>query len=140
MSRRPHRHSIAVRYGEIDQQGVVFNAHYLAYIDDALEGWLDEALGELRASVGWDMMLKRVAIEWQGSLRRGDTVDIDVAIQRWGETSWDVGFVGTCRSQAVFAARVVYVSVRLGGAEQPMVTPAAIRERLGEPLELPVPS
>jgi len=33
----PYRHSIRVRYGEVDRQGVVFNAHYMAYMDDALE-------------------------------------------------------------------------------------------------------
>ena len=32
--------SSPVRYGECDQQGVVFNAHYLAYVDDALDQWL----------------------------------------------------------------------------------------------------
>ena len=33
-------HEIAVRYGEVDQQGVVFNAHYLAYVDDAMDHWM----------------------------------------------------------------------------------------------------
>jgi acyl-CoA thioesterase FadM len=28
-----------VRYGEVDMQRVVFNAHYLAYCDDAVERW-----------------------------------------------------------------------------------------------------
>ena len=30
------KHSIAVRFGEVDLQAVVFNAHYLAYCDDAV--------------------------------------------------------------------------------------------------------
>lgn len=29
--------SAPVRYSECDQQGVVFNAHYLAYADEAVE-------------------------------------------------------------------------------------------------------
>ena len=33
-----------VRYGECDMQGVVFNAHYLAYCDDAVDTWLRQAL------------------------------------------------------------------------------------------------
>jgi len=32
-----YRHSIGVRYGERDQQGVLFNARHLACIDDALD-------------------------------------------------------------------------------------------------------
>ncbi len=31
----PFRCQVRVRFGECDMQGVVFNAHYLAYIDDA---------------------------------------------------------------------------------------------------------
>ena len=36
----PHRAQVRVRYGEVDMQRVVFNAHYLAYIDDTMESWL----------------------------------------------------------------------------------------------------
>ena len=31
---RPYRHEIRIRYGEVDMQRHVFNAHYLAYVDD----------------------------------------------------------------------------------------------------------
>ena len=34
-------HHIRVRYGEVDMQRVVFNSHYLAYCDDAVESWDD---------------------------------------------------------------------------------------------------
>ena len=37
--------SSPVRYGECDQQGVVFNAHYMAYCDDASDRWLRDRLG-----------------------------------------------------------------------------------------------
>ena len=32
-------HRVRVRYGEVDMQRVVFNAHYLAYCDDAADLW-----------------------------------------------------------------------------------------------------
>ena len=32
-----HHARIRVRYGEVDQQGVVYNAHYLAYVDDVFD-------------------------------------------------------------------------------------------------------
>jgi acyl-CoA thioester hydrolase len=129
-----YRHRLRVRYGEVDQQGVVFNAHYLAYMDDALEGWLS-TLGDLRHPHGWDMMLKKATVEWQGSLGSGDHLDVDLAIVRWGRTSWSVGYVGTCRDEPVFTAEVLYVSVRLGD-HQSIETPAAIREALGEAVDL----
>ena len=31
---------IRVRYGEVAAQEVVFNAHYLAYLDDVADTWL----------------------------------------------------------------------------------------------------
>ena len=129
-----YRHTLRVRYGEVDQQGVVFNAHYMAYMDDALERWL-ATLGDLRSAHGWDMMLKKAALEWQGSARSGDLLDIDLAIVRWGRTSWSVGYVGTCRGEPVFTAEVLYVSVKLGINES-METPPAIRAALGNAVDL----
>ena len=128
------RHSIAVRYGEVDVQGVVFNAHYLAYIDDTMESWL-RSIRPSGVELGWDMMLKKCTIEWQGSLGPGDLLDIDVAVSRWGLTSWDLGYLGTCRGGPVFRALVVYVSVQLGTLE-PMETPEEIRRFMGKPIDL----
>jgi acyl-CoA thioester hydrolase len=127
------RHSLSVRWGEVDQQGVVFNAHYLAYMDDAMETWLRPVrdTAEVR---DWDMMLKRCTIEWQGTVRSGDRLDIDVAVSRWGRTSWDLGYVGTCERRPVFTAVVVYVSVARGTGTA-RETPRAIREFMGEPID-----
>lgn len=130
-----HRHTLRVRYGEVDAQGVVFNAHYLAYMDDALENWI-ATLGDLRRPHGWDMMLKKVTIEWQGSVGSGDPLDVDLAIVRWGRSSWTVGYIGTHRGEPVFTAEVIYVSVRLGGENETIETPAAIRQALGEAVDL----
>src|SRR5688572_4571528 len=129
-----YRHSLRVRYGEVDQQGVVFNAHYLAYMDDALENWLS-TLGDLRSTHGWDMMLKKTTVEWQGSVGSGDVLDVDLGILHWGRTSWTLGYLGSCRGVPVFTGEVVYVSVRLGD-NTAMETPGAIRAALGEAVEL----
>jgi acyl-CoA thioester hydrolase len=132
--RARYRHRLRVRWGEVDRQGVVFNAHYLAYMDDALENWL-ATLGDLRGPHRWDMMLKKVTVEWQGSVSNGDALDVDLGIVRWGRTSWTVGYLGTCRGAPVFTGEVVYVSVRLGENEA-IETPAAVREALGEAVDL----
>ena len=47
---------IKIRYGEVDRQGVVFNAHYLAYLDDVVDSWLREFEGDFE-SLGWDLRL-----------------------------------------------------------------------------------
>jgi acyl-CoA thioester hydrolase len=36
-------HQIRVRFGEVDYQGIVFNAHYLAYFDVALTEYMRAA-------------------------------------------------------------------------------------------------
>ena len=130
----PFRHRISVRYGEVDQQGVVFNAHYLAYMDDAMETWMRE-FPHLRQTFGWDMMLKKCTLEWQGSVASGELLDIDVAVTHWGRTSWRLGYVGTCEGRAVFTAEVVYISVQLGSSKA-IETPAGVRQAFGEAVDL----
>ncbi|MDQ1394899.1 MAG: acyl-CoA thioester hydrolase [Acidimicrobiaceae bacterium] len=127
----PYVHRIRVRYGEVDMQRVVFNAHYLAYCDDAVESWL-QVLGLDVFEQGWDFMLKAAALEWQGSATVHDHLDIAVAIERWGTTSFDVGFTGTVEARPVFTCRITYVGVRAGTQEK-MPAPPEIRELLGGP-------
>ena len=100
-------------------------------MDDALESWVRE-FPDLKETHGWDMMLKKVTIEWSGSLSSGERLDIDAAVTRVRRTSWEVAFTGTCEGRPVFSANVVYVSVVLGDGT-PMETPAEIREFLGAP-------
>ena len=129
-----YRHRIAVRWSEVDQQGVVFNAHYLAYIDDALENWIRPLFGA-RTEFDWEMMLKTCIIEWQGSLTTGDVLELGLAVTRWGRTSWDLGVVGSCQGRPVFSALILYVSVS-GRTNAPMETPASVREFMGEAIEI----
>ena len=109
-------HHVRVRYGEVDMQRVVFNAHYLAYCDDAVECWL-QAKGVQVSAVGWDFMLKKAEIEWQGTATVHETIDIAVEIVRWGNTSFDVRFVGSVASRPVFTTLITYVGVKHGTLE-----------------------
>ena len=82
-------HHIPVRYGELDQQGVVFNAHYLAFIDDAFEQWTHTFETDVRA-LGWDMMLKKLDMEWHSPAGYRDVIQFDCAITRWGGASFEI--------------------------------------------------
>ncbi|MCY3971147.1 MAG: thioesterase family protein [Acidobacteria bacterium] len=130
----PYRHTIRVRYGEVDKQGVVFNAHYMAYMDDAMETWL-LPIRELRNSLGWDMMLRRTTIDFLGSVTDGDLLDIDLAIRHWGRTSWILGYRGTHEGRPVFTGEVVYVSVKVPGYAK-QETPPEIRAYMGPETDL----
>ena len=123
------RHTIAVRYGEVDMQRVVFNSHYLAYCDDAVETWL-QTLGLTIVDHGWDFMLKKATIEWQGTATVHEVVAIDVGVSRWGTTSFDVGFVGHVGERPVFTCTITYVGVE-PGTTTTMPCPPELRALLG---------
>lgn len=125
----PYVHRIRVRYGEVDMQRVVFNAHYLAYCDDACERWFAVRQVDMEGA-GWDCMLKKATIEWAGTATVHDELDIEVAVRRWGNTSFDVGFDGSVEGRPVFSATITYVGVKLGTKEK-LAAPPDIRAALG---------
>ncbi|MGH9211791.1 MAG: acyl-CoA thioesterase [Acidimicrobiales bacterium] len=124
----PFRHELRIRYGEVDMQRHVFNAHYLAYIDDAVDVWFRSALGDDYIQT-LDMVLKRVDITWDGAAGFGDVLAIDVAARRWGNTSFDIGFQGSVGERPVFDAVVTYVAVA-PGTTQPTPVPEQVRSAL----------
>jgi len=128
-------HVVEVRYGDCDQQGVVFNAHYLAYVDDAMDHWMRSCEG-LAWDQGFDVMLKKVIMTWHSPARWQDELAIDCGIGRWGRTSFDVVFRLRVGDRAVADAVITYVSVPTGST-QPMVVPDEARSQLGELVALP---
>ena len=69
----PYRHRLRIRYGECDMQGIVFNAHYLAYCDDAFGAWAEAAIPGAMAFVGhagsFDVLVKRAVGSVDGTER-----------------------------------------------------------------------
>jgi acyl-CoA thioester hydrolase len=108
-----YRHELRIRYGEVDMQRHVFNAHYLAYIDDAFDQWLRARLGPSYETV-LDMVVKRAELTWSGGAGFGDTLAIDVSVRRWGRTSFDVGFEGSVGERPIFDATLTYIAVEPG--------------------------
>jgi len=119
---------IKIRYGEVDRQGVVFNAHYLAYLDDVVDSWLREFEGDFE-SLGWDLMLKNVNLEWHGPAGIGEVLNVEAHVSRWGNTSFDVSFEVKVEKRLVLTATIVYVGVETGTTET-LKPPAQIREHL----------
>jgi acyl-CoA thioester hydrolase len=124
----PHRHRIRVRYGECDEQGVVFNAHYLAYVDDTLDTWL-RMLERPYQTYGWDMMVKHAELTWHAPASVAELLDIDAEVVRWGTTSLDVRFDGAVGDRPVFTAVLTYVGVAPGTTD-PVPPPDPIRRLL----------
>lgn len=117
---------VRVRYSECDGQGVVFNAWYLAYCDDAFEAFLRSGLGRDCKETGWHFMVKRVSIEWSGSARTFDELVTTVEVTRIGRSSFDVRFRGCVADRPVFVAEHVYVGVATG-TQTPIPPPDEVR-------------
>jgi acyl-CoA thioester hydrolase len=121
----PYVHHVRVRYGECDMQRVVFNAHYLAYCDDAADWWF-RSLGALLEAGDWDVMVKKATVTWDGAAKVHDDLAIEVSVSRWGNSSFDVRFDGTVDGAAVFTAEITYVAV-VTGTTDTVPVPAEFR-------------
>jgi acyl-CoA thioester hydrolase len=128
-----YRQQVRVRYGECDMQGVVFNAHYLAYCDDAVDTWFRQALpGELYAGAdgaSFDFMVKTAAVTWYRGLRFGEIADLDCEVSRFGRTSFEVTVEGRVGADPSFTANLTYVSVE-PGTHRPCPVPDHVRVAL----------
>jgi acyl-CoA thioester hydrolase len=105
--------SAPVRYAECDQQGVVFNAHYLAYADEAVEHVLAQqgfSYADLLAR-GLDTSVVASELQWSSPARWGDVVDVDGTVERIGRTSFVVALTIAVGERLCCRVRTTYVLV-----------------------------
>ena len=112
------RWSSPVRYVECDQQGLVFNAHYLTWADEASTLWWadhglpwDELVGR-----GIEPLVKASALEWSSPARWGATVTVDAETERVGTTSATVRFTVRVGTRVCCVVRTTYVATAGGGS------------------------
>ncbi|GLZ47669.1 4-hydroxybenzoyl-CoA thioesterase [Actinomycetospora sp. NBRC 106375] len=105
---------VVPRYAEIDQQGVVFNGHYLTWFDEAFTGFLEHvglAYPDLIAS-GVDVMVVHSELDYRGSVRWRDDARVEVSCERQGTTSFTLAFaVYRSADEVAVTGRNVYVVV-----------------------------
>ena len=85
---------VVPRYMEVDQQGVVFNGHYLTWFDEAATALFDHlgvSFPDLAAD-GYDMQVVHADVDYLAPVRWRDTVRIPVQCSRIGTTSFTLGF------------------------------------------------
>jgi acyl-CoA thioester hydrolase len=112
--------SSPVRFVECDQQGIVFNAHYLVWADEAVNTWW------VRRGVDWaavnaqgiDYVVVASALEWRSSARYGDTVEVDADLENLGRTSLTLRFVIRVGERECCVVRTTYVCTT-GGTSSP---------------------
>ncbi|MDT4914532.1 MAG: acyl-CoA thioester hydrolase [Pseudonocardiales bacterium] len=109
--------SAPVRYAEVDQQGVVFNSHYLLYCDEAMGAYCEQR--GLREFVEL-VRLVSSTITWTGPARWGDVIDVDVTCPRVGRTSATLAFDLRAGGRRCCTVETTYVYADVAGAPQPI--------------------
>lgn len=122
-----------VRYSDCDPQGIVFNANYARYWDDAGTDWLD-AVGssgaELR-KLGVEVVTARLEIDFKGFARPGDVLITTPSVEQFGITSMMIRVVTTrvADNEVVAQGRMVWVFVGRDDL-RPVPVPDGLKERL----------
>ncbi len=82
-------HRLRVRYSECDQQGVVFNGHYLFYYDVALTEMWRELVGDYGAMVhdGYDLVVAEARIRFREGARFDELLEVSMPVAHLGTTS-----------------------------------------------------
>lgn len=111
----PFAHTLRVRYSEIDGQKVVYNSHYLTYLDVAITEYFRNIGVEFLDSSLFDLALVKATMEFRRPARLDDLLDVQVSIPRLGNSSF-TGKFRICahgrgeEDEPHLEAEIVYVS------------------------------
>lgn len=105
-------HRLKVRYSEIDGQKIVFNAHYLTYIDVAVTEYFQEGLKLEVGHSGFDFVLAKSTLEYKKSAQLNDWLNIWCRMSRIGRTSMTMDCMITRDGEddPILLAEIIYVS------------------------------
>jgi acyl-CoA thioester hydrolase len=130
----PYVHTLRVRFGECDPQGIVFNANYLAYIDVAFTEWWREACGsyaQMAERYRLDVVVAEAVQRFRAPARDDELLDIALSFPDIRTTSFTMAVAMTRAGAAILDAELRYVFVDLSTHEKAPI-PLDIRTRLEE--------
>lgn len=108
-------YTLRVRWAEVDMQKIVFNGHYLTYIDTAIADYW-RAIGlpypdgyvERYAS---DMFLRKATVEYLGSAHYDDELEVLCRVAKLGRSSMTFQFeIWRGAADLLITAELVYVN------------------------------
>jgi acyl-CoA thioester hydrolase len=128
---------LRVRWAEVDMQKVVFNAHYLTYIDTALaEYWREIGLPYPEGYVdryAADLFLRKSTVEYLGSAHYDDQLSVLCRTASLGRSSMTMRFEvwrdEPAHPSPLVTADLVYVNVSVA-AMRAEALPEDLRERV----------
>ena len=103
---------LRVRWVEVDMQKIVFNGHYLMYFDTAVSSYwraLAMPYTETMDYLGGDLFVRKSTLEYMGSARYDDVLDVGVRCARIGNSSLIFQCAVFRNDQALVTGELVYV-------------------------------
>ena len=105
-------HRLRVRWAEVDMQKIVFNAHYLMYVDTAVADYwraiampYEEAMHLLEG----DLYARKATVEFHASARMDDRLDIGLKVARIGNSSMQIQAAIFRGDDLLITCELVYV-------------------------------
>jgi YbgC/YbaW family acyl-CoA thioester hydrolase len=103
---------LRVRWAEVDLQKIVFNGHYLMYVDTAVSGyWRTLALPyhDTMHALGGDLYVRKATLEYLGSARYDDVLEVGLRCGRIGNSSLTFQAAVFRGEQCLVHGEIVYV-------------------------------
>jgi len=125
-----HRERLRVRWAEVDMQQIVFNGHYLMYFDTAVAGyWRALALPyqATMAGLGGDLYVRKATLDYEGSARYDDQLEVGIRCARIGKTSMLLQAAVFHGEQRLVHGELVYVFAD-PASQTASPVPAALRD------------
>ncbi len=129
-------HRLRVRWAEVDMQKIVFNGHYLTYIDTAIaEYWRAIGLAYPQGYVeryGSDVYLRKATVEYLGSARYDEELEVLARVSRLGRSSMTFSFeIYNMQPSPLVTAELIYVNADPGSMRATPL-PDELRSRVQE--------
>ncbi len=99
-----------IRFSDVDAFGIVHNAKYIVYMEQARIHWWRQAMGD--GTWDWSKVCVLVAhhsIDYVRPVRLGDVLEVQSHIGDFGNKSMDVHYELTCGDHRVAKAKTVLV-------------------------------
>lgn len=125
-------HRLRVRWMEVDAQQVVFNGHYLTYLDVGIsEYWRAVGLPYpegVKHEQG-DIFVRRNTLEYHAPARLDDWLDIGVRCERIGNSSITIAWAIWAQGRLLVTGETVYVHTSLSTGKSAPV-PESVRRQI----------
>lgn len=114
----PFALELSPRYMECDQQGVVFNAWYLVWFDEAFTAWMRDVGAPYDAMLarGVDVQNVHTEIDYRAGVRWGDVVRVEVTVARIGGKSFTLGYTVRRGAEVCVEGSIVYAVIATDGS------------------------